>query len=370
MTLSVAGETAPAVAPVESQWREIWHRFCRHRLALISFYVLIFLYAVCFLGEALVSASPYEQKTDLGYTPPQAIHLWDNGQLAAPYTYGITKSLNNTTFQWEYVQDTTKKVPLGFFVPGSSYRLLGLIETDRHLFGATDGQTVYFLGSDQFGRDLLSRILVGGRLSLTIPVAAVLITVVLGTLIGAVSGYVGGWADTLIQRFIEVLSGFPRLALWMALAAVIPLGSQGAATYAAMAAILAVIGWGQLARQIRGRVLQLRSAEYVLAAQALGGSSWRIITRHLVPNLISVIVVVASVSIPEYLLVESSLSFLGIGLTPPLVSWGVLLKDAQTVRVVVQYPWLLAPGFFIIITMLAFNFVGDGIRDAFETRRL
>jgi peptide/nickel transport system permease protein len=370
MTSDAAPLAAPKAAPVESQWREVWRRFCRHRLALASLWVLVLLYGLCALGEALVSSSAYEQQTDLAYTPPQGIHLIADGGLVRPYTYAVTKTLNTETFELEYTLDTDARIPLGLFVTGPVYRFLGLVETDIHLFGALDGRPVFLFGSDQFGRDLLARIFVGGRLSLTIPVAAVLITVVIGSLIGAVSGYVGGWTDVLIQRCIEVLSGFPRLALWMALAAVVPMGSDGAATYAAMAAVLAVVGWGQLARQIRGRVLQLRSAEYVLAARALGGSGWRIITRHLVPNLVSVIVVVASVSIPEYLLVESSLSFLGIGITPPLVSWGVLLKEAQTVRVVVQYPWLLTPGFFIVVAMLAFNFVGDGIRDAFETRRL
>jgi peptide/nickel transport system permease protein len=295
---AIATAAEEPVVPAESSFGEVWGRFTRHRLALISFYILLLLYVACFLGEALVAASPTEQHSDLSYIPPQQIRIFDDRGLTGPFVRSVTRQLNQQTFQWEYAEDPNTKIPLGLFVKGPEYRFLGLIPTDRHLIGSTDGTTVYLLGSDQFGRDLLTRILTGGRLSLTIPVAAVLITMVLGTLIGSVSGYFCGWVDGVIQRVLEVLSGFPRLALWMALAAVIPLGSNGATTYAAMAAILAVIGWGQLARQVRGRVLQLRSAEYVFAARALGANSWRVITRHLIPNMVSVIVVVASVSIP------------------------------------------------------------------------
>ena len=355
----------------ESPARETWRRFTRHRVGVVALGVVLVLFALSFLGRFLIATDPFVQHRDAAYWPPQRVRLIDaDGRLTRPFVYGFDRRLHPETFQWEYAVDQSRVTVLALFARGPVYRVLWLFDWDVHLIGTVDGSPVFFLGTDRFGRDLLARLLWGGMISLSVPVLAVAITVMLGTLIGAVSGYFGGWVDNLIQRMIEVLASFPRLPLWMALAAVIPPEYQGVALYAVMAVILAIIGWGRLARQVRGKVLQLRQMEYVVGARALGASPWRVIGKYIVPNASSHIIVMATLYVPEYLLVESSLSFLGIGLTPPLTSWGVLLSDAQKVRVVLQYPWLLIPGLFICVAMLAFNFVGDAVRDAFETRHL
>ena len=355
----------------ESPALETWRRFTRHRVGVVALVVVLVLFALSFLGRFLVASDPFVQHRDAAYWPPQRVRIIDaEGRLTRPFVYGFERALHPETFQWEYAVDESNVTELALFARGPVYRVLWLFDWDVHLVGTTDGSPVFFLGTDRFGRDLLARLLWGGMVSLSVPVLAVAITVLLGTLIGAVSGYFGGWVDNLIQRVIEVLASFPRLPLWMALAAVIPPEFQGVALYAGMAVILAIIGWGRLARQVRGKVLQLRQMEYVVGARALGASPWRVIGKYIVPNASSHIIVMATLYVPEYLLVESSLSFLGIGLTPPLTSWGVLLSDAQKVRVVLQYPWLLIPGLFICVAMLAFNFVGDAVRDAFETRHL
>ena len=364
-------DAADALDAPESPARETWRRFTRHRVGVVALGVVLALFALSFLGRFLIASDPFAQNRDAAYWPPQRVRLIDaEGRLTRPFVYGFDRRLHPETFQWEYSVDQSKVTVLALFARGPVYRVLWLFDWDVHLIGTVDGSPVFFLGTDRFGRDLLARLLWGGMVSLSVPVLAVAITVLIGTFIGAVSGYFGGWVDNLIQRLIEVLASFPRLPLWMALAAVIPPEFQGVALYAGMAVILAIIGWGRLARQVRGKVLQLRQMEYVVGARALGASAARVIGRYIVPNASSHIIVMATLYVPEYLLVESSLSFLGIGLTPPLTSWGVLLSDAQKVRVVLQYPWLLIPGLFICVAMLAFNFVGDAVRDAFETRHL
>ena len=366
---AVPPQGAPDVP--ESPALETWRRFTRHRVGVVALGVVLVLFALSFLGRFLVASDPFVQHRDAAYWPPQRVRIIDaEGRLTRPFVYGFERALHPETFQWEYAVDESNVTELALFARGPVYRVLWLFDWDVHLVGTVDGAPVFFLGTDRFGRDLLARLLWGGMVSLSVPVLAVAITVLLGTLIGAMSGYFGGWVDNLIQRVIEVLASFPRLPLWMALAAVIPPEFQGVALYAGMAVILAIIGWGRLARQVRGKVLQLRQMEYVVGARALGASPWRVIGKYIVPNASSHIIVMATLYVPEYLLVESSLSFLGIGLTPPLTSWGVLLSDAQKVRVVLQYPWLLIPGLFICVAMLAFNFVGDAVRDAFETRHL
>ncbi len=297
--------------------------------------------------------------------PPQKIHFIDeNGKFHfRPFVYRVEGTINPKTFRREFAEDKSTIYPVHFFVRGDSYQLLGIFESDIHLFGVEDG-TIFLFGTDRNGRDLLSRIIFGGRISLTIGLVGVFLSMIIGTVLGVISGYYGGSVDNIIQRIIEFLTAFPAIPLWMALAAALPQDWSSIKSYFAITIILSVIGWGGLARQIRGKILSLREEEYILAARIVGCSERNILFTHLLPNCLSHIIVVATLSVPGMILGETSLSFLGIGIKPPMTSWGVLLSECQNVRSVVQTPWLIIPVAFVIITVLAFNFLGDGLRDA------
>jgi peptide/nickel transport system permease protein len=283
-----------------------------------------------------------------------------------PFVYGFEQEVDLETFARTFTEDRTEVYPIRFFVQGEPYRLLGLIPTRIRLFGVDEGGVVSLLGTGLLGRDILSRVLVATRISLSVPVMGMLISVILGSVLGVASGYWGGLPDILLQRFTELLMSFPRIPLWMALATTLPASMPPFRRYLGVTVVLAIIGWAGLCRQIRGKTLSLKESDFVMAAHAAGSSTRTILLRHLLPNCFSHIIVVATLSVPSLILAEGSLSFLGIGITPPLVSWGTLLKDAQNVQALLNYPWLLAPGVFMVLTVLAVNFLGDALRDALD----
>ena len=312
--------------------------------------------------------SPYhhdEKFTKLRLAPPQRLHIFDeDGRLTRPFTYAIKQELDLETFAITYQEVEDTKYYVRFFAQGEPYRLLGFIPMQRHLFSVEEGGSIFLFGTDTLGRDMLSRILIGSQVSLSVPLVGTLVTIIIGTILGIASGYFGRMIDHALQRFIEVLISFPRVPLWLAFSAAIPATWPSGWVYMGIVVAISLIGWGGLARVVRGKVLAYRNEEYVLAAEGVGAGNWRIITKHLLPGSLSHIIVIATLSVPELILAESSLSFLGVGVTPPMTSWGVLLQGAQSVQALLYQPWLGLPAIFIIVIVLAFNFLGDGVRDA------
>ncbi|KPV51182.1 peptide ABC transporter permease, partial [Kouleothrix aurantiaca] len=302
------------------------------------------------------------------YTRPQQLYLISSdGQFhLRPFTFTFKQVLDPATFLPSWEPELTRPYPIRFFVQGYEYKFLGLFKSRLHLYGVDEGGTIFLLGTDKFGRDLLGRICMGGRISLSLSIFATLIIIAVGATVGIVSGYYGGWVDNIIQRFIEFLQSFPALPLWMALAAVIPITWNQTLIFITMSAIFALLGWTQLARQIRGAVLALRETDFILAAKEMGASDRRIIFRHLLPNCLSHIIVVMTLTIPSIILSESFLSFLGIGIQEPLVSWGTMMREAQSLQTLGSNPWLMWPALFIILAVVGFNFIGDGLRDAVD----
>ncbi|HYY88530.1 MAG TPA: ABC transporter permease [Chloroflexota bacterium] len=362
---------AEEVANVEAEKRYaatqlllIRRRFVRNRVAVVGGVVILAFYIAALVANVL---APYDadQRFDLAvYVPPQPIYLVDNGRVY-PHVLGLRLTTDAETLRRTYTPDPRTKVPLEFFVHGTPYRLFGLLPTDIHLFGVSrDDMGVFLLGTDRQGRDQLSRLLIGSQISLTIGLVGVFLSLLIGSVLGVASGYYGGWVDDLIQRLIEVVRSFPAIPLWMALAAAFPPHWPALQVYFAISVVLSLIGWTWLARQLRGKVLALREEEFVLATQLAGGSDARVIFRHLIPAVSGHIVVISTLAIPGMILAETALTFLGIGIRPPLVSWGTLLQDAQNIQTLAHFPWLLMPVVFIASAVLAFNFLGDGLRDA------
>ena len=347
-----------------SQWQLIWWRFTRHKLAMIAAPVLIILYLFAIFPEFIAPYGPTTRFPDHLNAPPVKIHLIDSvGHLRWPFVYKRTQVLNIETFKREYTEDTSKAYPIKLFTRGEPYKLWGIIPGSLHLFGAGEVSLLVF-GSDRLGYDLCSRIIYGARISLTIGLVGVLISFLLGIIIGGISGFYGGMVDDIIQRVIDFINSIPTLPLWMALAAAVPRDWPVAKTYFAITLVLSIIGWCGLARVVRGKLLALREEEFALAARASGASEWRIITKHLLPSFFSYLIVSITLSVPNMIIGETTLSFLGLGMRPPAVSWGVLLQDAQQLVYVAQQPWLLIPCIFVIVTVLMYNFLGDGLRDA------
>ena len=353
------------VAAPTGFWLPIWRRFRKNRLGVGSGIVLIILYTMAVFAP-FFSPYPYDEfHGKFKFAPPQRIRVFDDqGRLTAPFMYGYQRKMDPETLALNYQEDRSTHYRVRFFVRGEPYRILFVIPGRLRLIGIEDGGTMFLLGTDVLGRDLLSRMLKAAQVSLSVPLVGTLISVVLGVLLGVASGYFGGVIDDIIQRFIELLLSFPHIPLWLALSAAIPPTWPSDYVYLTIVAILSFISWGGLARVVRGKVLAYRGEEYVLAARAAGARTWRIITRHLVPGCLSHTIVTATLSIPGIILGESSLSYLGVGVTPPMTSWGVLIKDATSIHAIVRHPWLTIPGLMIIVTVLCFNFLGDAIRDA------
>lgn len=353
-----------ADAPVElytaSQWVLMWWKFRKHKLAMASLWLVFALYFLAFTCEFIAPYALESQHIELSYAPPQRVLLVGQGGLHLPFVYPQRGMRHPETLKRIYTEDTSRRLTIRLFVRGDAYRFWGVIPTNVHLFGV-EGGTIFLLGTDALGRDLFSRILYGAR---TVGLIGVLLSFVLGLIIGVVSGYYGGWIDNLIQRTIEIFRSFPAIPLWMALAAALPATWSPLQTYFGITLVLSFIGWTGLARVVRGKILSLREEDFAVAARLAGASEWRIMTRHLLPSFTSHIIVSLTLAVPGMILGETGLSFLGLGLRPPITSWGVLLKDAMNVQAVSATPWLLTPVAFVIITVMAFNFVGDGMRDA------
>ncbi len=353
---------------VASHWKLSWWRFRRHRLALISGVVVLLIYLVAIFAEFLAPHQPSEYySAEYNYAPPQTLYLidTDDGFNIRPYVYGYKSEIDPMALRRVFTVDTDLKLPIHFFVRGSSYRLFGLFETDIHLFGLEDPEApLYLMGADRLGRDLLSRLIFGTRISMSIGLVGVAISLVLGIIIGGISGYYGGWIDNLIQRIIEFIRSWPTIPLWLGISAALPLTWSSLQIYFAITVILSFIGWTSLARVVRGRFLSLREEDFVMAAQLDGASEWEVMFKHMLPAFYSHIIASITLAIPGMILAETALSFLGLGLRAPVVSWGVLLQDAQSVRAVATAPWLLWPAGALVIAVLSLNFLGDGLRDA------
>ena len=346
-----------------SQWQLMWRKLRRHRLALAGATVLALLYVVAIFAEFFAPHDQFQRHNDFINAPPVLVRVFDDGRVRRPFVYPLVQTRNEVTLRREYAPDTTRRLPLVLFVRGDRYKLWGIFRTNVHFFGTRGGEA-FLLGTDRLGRDMLSRVIHGARISLSIGLVGVFISFVLGCILGGISGYYGGTADLIVQRAIEFIISIPTIPLWMALSAALPANWPALRVYFAITVILALQGWAGLARVVRGKLLELREEDFVMAARIAGQGAGDIIRRHLLPSFMSYLIVNITLAIPGMILGETALSFLGLGLRPPVVSWGVLLKDAQNFRTVAIHPWLLIPGIFVVVTVLMFNFLGDGLRDA------
>ena len=384
--MSLAAEAAPDGTPdgapasprdpekekailVSGQWRLFWLKFRKHKVALASLCIVGMLYGVAAFAEFIAPFAPDQSQARYTYANPQPIHLFratPEGWRFEPHVEGLKVQLDRVAMRRSFVPNPDDAIPIAFFVKTAPYDLFGLIRIERRLIGPIDqSQPMFLLGADRLGRDILSRTIHGARISLSIGLIGVAISLVLGVVLGGVSGYFGGAIDTAIQRVIEFLRSIPTIPLWMGLAAAVPLTWPPLQTYFVITLIVSLLGWTSLAREVRGKFLSLRGEDFVLAARLDGMSEISIILRHLVPSFTSHIIANLTLAIPHMILAETALSFLGIGLQPPVVSWGVLLQEAQNVRSVAQAPWLLfVPGAAVVLSVLTLNFLGDGLRDA------
>ncbi|MBI3452207.1 MAG: ABC transporter permease [Rhodospirillales bacterium] len=347
-----------------SQWRMMWWKLRRHRLAVISGAILLVMYLSILFSEFLAPYNLHSRHTDFIYAPPQAVHLFDKGRFVGPFVYGLDYNLNLDTLKREYTPNPDRVNRLRFFCRGDSYQFWGAFEANLHLVCPAEGGTLFLFGTDRLGRDMLSRIVQGARISLTVGLIGIAISFILGIALGGLAGYYGGWIDNIVQRSIEVLQSFPKLPLWMALSAALPVSWSPLYIYLGITLILGLLTWTGLARAVRSKLLALREEDFCTAATLMGARPRRIIVRHLLPSFMSHLIASATLHIPQMILGETALSFLGLGLRPPITSWGVLLTEAQNINVVALYPWLMLSAVPVVIVVLAFNFFGDGLRDA------
>jgi peptide/nickel transport system permease protein len=363
------GRPAPMSPELEryylaSQWQMMWRRFKRHRLAVVSAVFLLLSYASIVVTELIAPYNLHTRNTEFIYAPPQPIHLFHEGAYVGPFVYPLSYHLNMETLKREYTPDTTKPQKLRWLCSGDEYDFWGLFLGSFHIVCPPEGGTFFALGTDRLGRDMFSRLSYGARISLTIGLVGIAISFVMGITIGGIAGFFGGRIDNLIQRLIEILRSLPELPLWLALSAALPANWSPILVYFGITIILGLLEWPGLARAVRSKLLSLRQEDFVVASRMMGGRPPHIIKRHLLPNFMSHLIASATLSIPGMILGETALSFLGLGLRPPVTSWGVLLAEAQNVEAIALYPWLLIPMVPVILTTLAFNFMGDGMRDA------
>ncbi len=363
--IDIPASAAPSRFDTTSEARLTWLRFRRHRLAMVGLVVMAAIALVAVFAETAAPFDPNKSNGRLTFFPPQRIHFFDAGWPTRPYVLGSRLVRDPVTLAPAFVPDPKRHIALGLFVHGDPYLLWSLIPGDIHLFGPVDTrEPVFLLGADRLGRDMLSRVIYGARASLSIGLLGVSCSLVLGIFFGGISGYFGGRVDWAIQRVIEFILSLPTIPIWLALAAALPKGWSPLAIYFTITLIISLIGWTELARVIRSRFLALRSETYVTSAWLDGCSRGRIIFRHMLPALTSHIIAAVTLAIPMMILAETSLSFLGLGLQPPAISWGSLLKEAQSVSTIATAPWLLMPGLAVAVVVLALNFLGDGLRDA------
>jgi peptide/nickel transport system permease protein len=352
---------------VASQWQLMWWRFRKHHLAMAAALVVVCFYLVAIFADFLAITDPELSDAKRSLMPPQRIY-WFDGWSFRPHVYAVKGARDPKTFKRVYQADPTQPIPLYFFAQGFPYKFLGLIPTNRHILGVGEGydaaQTLFVLGTDVQGRDVWSRLIYATRISVSIGLVGVALSLFLGVLLGGLSGLYAGWVDTLIQRIIEIFRSIPTIPLWMGLAAALPRDWSILQVYFAITIIISLLGWTELARVVRGRFLALREEDFIVAARLAGCSQLRIIFVHMVPSFMSHIIAATTLALPAMIISETSLSFLGLGLRPPAVSWGVLLQQAQNVQTVAISPWLMIPAIPVIIAVLAFNFLGDGLRDA------
>ena len=347
-----------------SQWKLMWRKFIRNKVALAGGVIILLFYLVAAFGGFFAPYTRDTRFTKLIFMPPTKIYIIDQGKLVRPYFFEMIQEIDKS-LRRVYVINFDNKIPVEFFTHGEPYKLLGFIETDIHLYGASDG-VIALLGTDRQGRDMVSRIIFGSQISLTIGLVGVVLSLILGTLLGLISGFYSGWVDNIIQRTIELVRSFPSIPLWMALSAAIPLTWSITQTYFAISVILSLLGWTWLARQLRGQVLALRNQDFVMASRLAGASDQWIIFRHLIPATLGQIIVVSTLQMPAMILAETALSFLGLGLRPPVVSWGILIQEAQNYQSLALYPWVFTPAIAIAICILAFSYLGDGLRDSVD----
>ena len=346
-------------------WQLIWRRFSKHVLAVVSMWFLVILALCALFAEQVAPYDPFEVERLRTLAPPTPIHFFQDGRFTGPFVYGLSRERDPETARVIYETDTETVLPIRLFHAGDDYSFFGLFETDIHLFGV-EGRREYInlLGTDDLGRDVFSRLIHGARVTLSAGLIGVAFAFILGLTLGSISGYFGGWIDSSIQRLMEFIRSIPTIPLWMGLAAALPIAWDPIFVYVLITLILALIGWTHLARVVRGQFFAIRNEDYVMAARLAGASEYRIITKHMLPSMTSYIIAALTLAVPEMILGETALSFLGLGLRPPVVSWGVLLQDAQNLRSISLAPWLLSPGIAVVLTVLAFNFLGDGLRDA------
>ena len=349
-------------------WKLVWWRFKKHRLALVCAVIVLIIASIAAMPGFYATQDPQKSRATKSFMPVQGLHLFaDDGFSWEPHVRQMKGKRNRTTLKMEWVEDPKKTFSVSFFVPGFEYHILGFIPANTHLIGLSKPSrraSMHLLGTDRLGRDQWSRLMYGTQVSLSIGLVAVLLSIILGILLGGISGYYGGWIDMIIQRLIEILQSLPPIPIWMALTAALPRDWTVEQTYFAITIILSLIGWTTLGREVRGRFLSMREEDFVVAAQLAGCTQTRVIFRHMLPTLTSHIIATSTLAVPVMIINETFLSFLGLGMRPPAISWGVLLQEAQNLQSVALAPWLLLPGLAVIITVLALNIVGDGLRDA------